>query len=78
MKKKITGILFIAFLLSGCSANSTESKSAYDELELLRYKVCIEKMVEHMHKQPTAENSYTYSMVQTAEKYCKPVEPTKK
>lgn len=74
----MTGIFFIVILLSGCSTKSTESESAYDELELLRYKVCIEKMVEYMHKQPTAENSYTYSMVQTAEKYCKPVEPTKK
>jgi hypothetical protein len=78
MKKQMVGLGITALLATGCTANTAESKPAYDELELIRYRVCIDKMVEHMHKQPAAENSFTYSMVRTAEKYCRPVEPVKK
>jgi hypothetical protein len=75
--KAITLVLFVS-LLSGCSASTPESKPVYDELEVIRYRVCVEKMVEHMAKQPLAESAYTYEMVRTAEKYCKPIEPVKK
>jgi len=78
MKRQLVGIFITAVFLSGCSASTTESKPAYDELEVIRYRVCIEKMVEHMHKQSPSENAYTYSMVRTAEKYCKPIQPVKK
>jgi len=78
MKRQLVGVFVTSVLLSGCSASTPESQPEYDELELIRYRVCIDKMVEHMHKQPLAENSFTYSMVRTAEKYCKPIEPVKK
>ena len=78
MKQQLTGLGIFTLLLSGCSQSTPVSEPTYDELELIRYRICIDKMVEHMHKQPQAENSFTYSMVRTAEKYCKPIEPTKK
>ena len=78
MKKSLIGMGFTTLLLTGCSVSTPESTPEYDELEVIRYRVCIEKMVEHMAKQPLAENAYTYEMVRTAEKYCKPIQPVKK
>lgn len=46
MNKLLPGLAISALLLTGCSTPTPESKPEYDEVELMVYQLCVEKIVD--------------------------------
>ncbi len=65
-----------ASILTGCTANTAESPPEYDQVDLITYNVCIEKVVDGWVKSGTFLLTSQY--VEQAKTECSKLLPVKK
>jgi hypothetical protein len=76
MKSYLSALAIFALLLTGCSTPSPESKPEYDEVELMVYQQCIEKIVDGYLNKGFFLMVPTY--IENAEQECNGLKPLKK
>ena len=67
-----------ALLLTGCSTPTAESKPEYDELDLMVYNLCLEKIVEGKMKIGTSFWLLVPTYTASAQVECAEFKPVKK
>jgi len=76
MNKLLPVLAISAVLLTGCSTPTPESKPEYDEVELMVYQQCIEKIVDGYLNKGFFLMVPTY--IENAEQECRILKPVKK
>ena len=76
MNRLISVLAVSAVLLTGCSTPTPESKPEYDEVELMVYQQCIEKIVDGYLDKGFFLMVPTY--IENAEQECTGLKPLKK
>jgi len=77
MKTKIF-VLMATLFLTGCSAPTPESKPEYDEVELMVYQICINKVIDNAIKDKPDWSLVSFRDVERATEKCKDLKPEKK
>ncbi len=70
------GLFICALLVTGCTANTVESKPEYDELDLMSYRICLEKVVDGWVK--SGSFILTSQYIEQAKSECAKLIPVKK
>ena len=78
MPNKILVLVLSSLFLSGCSSPSAESKPEYDELDLMVYNLCLEKIVEGKMKIGTSFWLLVPTYTASAQVECAEFKPVKK
>lgn len=78
MKSYLSVLVVSALLLTGCSTPSPESKPEYDELDLMVYNLCLEKIVEGKMKIGTSFWVLVPTYIASAQDECAEFKPVKK
>ena len=76
MNRLISVLAVSAVLLTGCFTPTPESKAEYDEVELMVYQQCIEKIVDGYLEKGFFLMVPTY--IENAEQECNGLKPLKK
>ena len=76
MKLYLSVLAISALMLTGCSTPNAESKPEYDDLDLMVYQLCIEKIVDGYLDKGFFLMVPTY--IETAEQECSGLKPLKK
>ena len=76
MKSHLSVLAISALLLTGCSTPTPEGKPEYDEVELMVYQQCIEKIVDGYLNKGFFLMVPTY--IENAEQECIGLKPVKK
>ena len=77
MKKQLPVLAISALFLTGCSTPTPESKPEYDEVELMVYQICIDKVIDSKMKMKPDWSFVTFFDVQRAKEDCAELKPTK-
>jgi hypothetical protein len=78
MKSHLSVLAISALLLTGCSSTAPESKPEYDELDLMVYNLCLEKIVEGKMKIGTSFWLLVPTYTASAQVECAEFKPVKK
>ncbi len=76
MKSHLLALTVTALLLTGCASNTPESKPEYDQVELLTYNICLQKVVDGWVSKGTWLLTEQY--LDQAKNECKAFKPVKK
>ena len=74
--KVLAPLAISLILVSGCSS-TPENKPEYDELEVIRYEICLETHANYLRQKYFGTNT-TSDLVQVATLVCKDLQPKKK
>ena len=77
IKAKFILIAITALLITGCTASTPESKPEYDEVELMVYQICIDKVIDSKMKIKPDWSFVSFLDVQRAKEDCAELKPTK-
>ena len=78
MKTRVSLLAVIALLITGCSTPTPESKPEYDEVELMVYQVCLERILDDQMKFRPQWDRTSSSDIEYAKEDCKKLLPIKK
>ena len=78
MKRALFLLVISALLLTGCSTPTAESKPEYDEVDLMVYNLCLEKIVEGKMKIGTSFWLLVPTYIASAQVECAEFKPVKK
>jgi hypothetical protein len=78
VKRALFLLVISALLLTGCSTPTAESKPEYDEVDLMVYNLCLEKIVEGKMKIGTSFWLLVPTYIASAQVECAEFKPVKK
>jgi hypothetical protein len=77
MNRRLLPLVVSIFLLSGCSTPTTESQPKYDEVDLMVYELCMEKIVEGLINSKSGFFLMTPTYIDSAKDECAELKPEK-